>query len=232
MCTFFLSEFPVCSVRSLYHSILYFRVGTKESGTRFLSYVDSALGYRHLLQQVDLDRALSLCTGMRGKLRSRFIVLSDDRVLPPPPAREPRGKRKKPASESDPGTKRGRSGRRGSTPSGAPPPTTSSKQGPVGAAFPAPNVPMPGATQVPGVSLISGSAQTGVSQVPGVSLISGSAQSTHGYFTSFQNLPGRMTNSLLSTFSVPPPIMEVDNTSSSLSTEDWASANSDDTITH
>ena len=171
----------------------FFRVGTKESGTRFLSFVDSALGYRHLLQQADLDRAMSLCTGMRGKLRSRFIVLSDDRVLPPPPVREPHGKRKKPASESDPGTKRGRSGRRASTPSVTPAPTPSSRQGPVSAAPPVP---------------------------------------AHGYFTSFQNLPGRMTNSLLSTFSVPPPIMEVDNTSSSLSTEDWASANSDETITH
>ena len=193
----------------------FFRVGTKESGTRFLSFVDSALGYRHLLQQADLDRAMSLCTGMRGKLRSRFIVLSDDRVLPPPPVREPHGKRKKPASESDPGTKRGRSGRRASTPSVTPAPTPSSRQGPVSAAPPAPVVPLPG-----------------TSQVPGVSLISGSVQPAHGYFTSFQNLPGRMTNSLLSTFSVPPPIMEVDNTSSSLSTEDWASANSDETITH
>ena len=50
-----------------------------------MTFVDSVHGYRHLLQQADLDRALSLCTGMKGKLRARFIVLSDERVLPPPP---------------------------------------------------------------------------------------------------------------------------------------------------
>ena len=79
----------VCFVTFNYLVIVLFSVGTKESGTRHLSYVDAVLGFRHLLQQADLDRALSLCTGMRGKLKSRFIVLSDDRVLPPPPIREP-----------------------------------------------------------------------------------------------------------------------------------------------
>ena len=59
------------------------RVGGKDQGTRFLSFVDAVAGFRHLLTQEDLDRALSLCTGQRGKLKSKFLVLSDDRTLPP-----------------------------------------------------------------------------------------------------------------------------------------------------
>ena len=69
-----------------------FRVGTKEGGTRFMSFVDSINGFKHLLTQQDLDKALSMCSSMKGKLRSRFIVLSDDRTPPPPPANN-RGKR-------------------------------------------------------------------------------------------------------------------------------------------
>ena len=64
-------------------SLLSFRVGGKNQGTRFLSFVDAIHGFRHLLKQEDLDRALSLCTGLRGHLKSRFLVLSDDRILPP-----------------------------------------------------------------------------------------------------------------------------------------------------
>ena len=104
----------VCFVTFNYLVIALFSVGTKESGTRHLSYFDAVLGFRHLLQQADLDRALSLCTGMRGKLKSRFVVLSDDRVLPPPPIREPRGKRKQ-DSDPDGNAKRGR-GKRTPTP--------------------------------------------------------------------------------------------------------------------
>ena len=59
------------------------RVGGKDQGTRFLSFVDAIAGFRHLLTQEDLDRALSLCTGQKGKLKSKFLVLSDDRTLPP-----------------------------------------------------------------------------------------------------------------------------------------------------
>ena len=69
-----------------------FRVGTKEGGTRFMTFVDSINGFKHLLTQQDLDKALSMCSSMKGKLRSRFIVLSDDRTPPPPPANN-RGKR-------------------------------------------------------------------------------------------------------------------------------------------
>ena len=58
-------------------------MGGKDQGTRFLSFVDAIKGFRHLLTQEDLDRALSLCTGLRGQLKSKFLVLSDDRVLPP-----------------------------------------------------------------------------------------------------------------------------------------------------
>ena len=59
------------------------RVGGKDQGTRFLSFVDAVAGFRHLLTQEDLDRALSLCSGQKGKLKSKFLVLSDDRTLPP-----------------------------------------------------------------------------------------------------------------------------------------------------
>ena len=59
------------------------RVGGKDQGTRFLSFVDTVAGFRHLLTQEDLDRALSLCSGQKGKLKSKFLVLSDDRTLPP-----------------------------------------------------------------------------------------------------------------------------------------------------
>ena len=69
-----------------------FRVGTKDGGTRFMTFVDSINGFKHLLTQQDLDKALSTCSSMKGKLRSRFIVLSDDRTPPPPPANN-RGKR-------------------------------------------------------------------------------------------------------------------------------------------
>ena len=61
-----------------------FRVGTKEGGSRFLTFVDSINGFKHLLTQEDLDKALSMCSSLRGKLRSRFLVLSDDRNPPPP----------------------------------------------------------------------------------------------------------------------------------------------------
>ena len=76
-----------------------YRVGGKDKGTRFLSYVESVHGFRHLLTQEDLDRALSLCTSLKGHLRSRFIVLSDDRVLPPYQGN--RGKRSHPDNDQE-----------------------------------------------------------------------------------------------------------------------------------
>ena len=64
--------------------ISFLRVGGgKDKGTRFLSFVDAIHGFRHLLLQEDLDRALSMCTGLKGQIRNKFICLSDDRVLPP-----------------------------------------------------------------------------------------------------------------------------------------------------
>ena len=57
-------------------------VGGKDQGTWFLSFVDAVAGFRHLLTQEDLDRALSLCSGQKGRLKSKFLVLSDDRTLP------------------------------------------------------------------------------------------------------------------------------------------------------
>ena len=74
----------VCSVTSFTARPL-LRVGGKDKGTRFLSFVDAMLGFRHLLTNEDLNKASSLCTSMKGTLKSKFIVLSDDKVLPPPP---------------------------------------------------------------------------------------------------------------------------------------------------
>ena len=73
--------------------LLFFRVGSKENGTRFLTFVDAILGFKHLLTESDLDKALSMCSSLRGKLKSRFLVLSDDRIPPPPPTNTKRGKR-------------------------------------------------------------------------------------------------------------------------------------------
>ena len=72
----------VCSV-SAFTSRPLLRVGGKDQGTRFLSFVNAVAGFRHLLTQEDLDRALSLCSNQKGRLKSKFLVLSDDRVLPP-----------------------------------------------------------------------------------------------------------------------------------------------------
>lgn len=74
----------VCSVTSFTARPL-LRVGGKDKGTRFLSFVDSMIGFRHLLTEEDLNKAASLCTSMKGQLKSRFMVLSDDKALPPPP---------------------------------------------------------------------------------------------------------------------------------------------------
>ena len=91
----------ICSI-SAFSARPLLRVGAKDSGTRFLSYVDAIHGFRHLLKQEDLDKALSLCTGLKGHLKSKFIVLSDDRVLPPAPqGGQGRGKRPHPDSRSD-----------------------------------------------------------------------------------------------------------------------------------
>ena len=75
----------VCSVTSFTARPL-LRVGGKDKGTRFLSFVDAMLGFRHLLTVDDLNKASSLCTSMKGTLKSKFIVLSDDKMLPPPPS--------------------------------------------------------------------------------------------------------------------------------------------------
>ena len=90
----------ICSI-SAFSARPLLRVGAKDSGTRFLSYVDAVNGFRHLLKQEDLDKALSLCTGLRGHLKSRFIVLSDDRVLPPAPQGQGRGKRPHPGDRNE-----------------------------------------------------------------------------------------------------------------------------------
>lgn len=81
----------ICSVTSFTARPL-LRVGGKDKGTRFLSFVDAMLGFKHLLTAEDLGKAASLCTSMRGQLQSRFLVLSDDKPLPPPPVG--RGKRR------------------------------------------------------------------------------------------------------------------------------------------
>ena len=74
----------ICSVSSFTARPM-LRTGVKDQSTRFLSFVDAMLGFRHLLTQEDLDKAASMCQNLRGHLKSRFIVLSDDRVPPPAP---------------------------------------------------------------------------------------------------------------------------------------------------
>ena len=78
----------VCSVSSFTARPMLRVGGGKDKGTRFLSYVDAVLGFRHLLTQEDIDKAASMCQNLRGHLRSRFLVMSDDRVPPPPPSRK------------------------------------------------------------------------------------------------------------------------------------------------
>lgn len=87
---------------------LFFRVGVKDKGSRFLSFVDTMNGYRHLLTPEDINKAASLCTSLRGVLKSRFMVLSDDHTPPPPP--NARGKRKNPDDEVDEPAKRFQAG--------------------------------------------------------------------------------------------------------------------------
>ena len=222
------------------NSFLFFRVGTKETGTRFLTFVDSVHGYRHLLQQADLDRALSLCTGMKGKLRARFIVLSDERVLPPPPIREPRGKRKQVGNGPDDlGRKRNRSHVRNSgtpvnlIPVNQPPPSIQTQS-----AIGATSIDSQGTSTasrnifgsasplvVAGVTPIESQGASGVTKnvfAPA---------SNQGYFTTqLAQHVSRGITSLTKPFTVPPPIMEVDASSNQSSLEDWASAHSDDTI--
>ena len=38
--------------------------GGKDQGTRFLTFVDAMLGFKHLLTQEDLDKAASMCQGL------------------------------------------------------------------------------------------------------------------------------------------------------------------------
>ena len=78
----------VCSVSSFTPRPMLRVGGGKDKGTRFLSFVHSMLGFRHLLKQEDLDKAASMCQGLKGHLRSRFLVLSDDRQPPPAPTKK------------------------------------------------------------------------------------------------------------------------------------------------
>ena len=75
----------VCSVSSFTSRPMLRVGGGKDQGTRFLTFVDAMLGFRHLLTQEDLDKAASMCQGLKGHLKSRFLVLSDDRQPPPLP---------------------------------------------------------------------------------------------------------------------------------------------------
>ena len=75
----------VCSVSSFTARPMLRVGGGKDSGTRFLTFVDAMLGFKHLLTQEDIDKAASMCQNLKGHLRSRFLVISDDRAPPPPP---------------------------------------------------------------------------------------------------------------------------------------------------
>ena len=78
----------VCSVSSFTPRPMLRVGGGKDKGTRFLSFVDAMSGFRHLLTQEDIDKAASMCQGLKGHLSSRFIVISDDRPPPPPPTKK------------------------------------------------------------------------------------------------------------------------------------------------
>ena len=78
----------VCSVSSFTARPMLRVGGGKDKGTRFLNFVDAISGFRHLLTQEDIDKAASMCQGLKGHLRSRFIVISDDRQPPPPPSKK------------------------------------------------------------------------------------------------------------------------------------------------
>ena len=118
----------VCSVSSFTPRPMLRVGGGKDKGTRFMSFVDAMSGFKHLLTQEDLDKAASMCQGLKGHLRSRFIVLSDDREPPPPPSKKrpfadhgedsPRIKRAQNYSKRTPHTVQG----------GAPQPSTSVSQ--------------------------------------------------------------------------------------------------------
>ena len=49
-----------------------------------------------------------MCTSLKGKLKSRFLVLSDDRNPPPPPVNKGRGKRGHEDHDEDQTSKRNR----------------------------------------------------------------------------------------------------------------------------
>lgn len=91
----------ICSVTS-FTARPVLRVGSQGKGTRFLSYVEAVKGYGHLLTQSDLDRAASMCKSMKGSLKARFLVLDDDRDLPPPPSRQKRSADEAMDTESGP----------------------------------------------------------------------------------------------------------------------------------
>ena len=78
----------VCSVSSFTPRPMLRVGGGKNEGTRFLTFVDAMIGFKHLLTQEDLDKAASMCQGLKGHLKSRFLVLSDDRLPPPPPSKK------------------------------------------------------------------------------------------------------------------------------------------------
>ena len=201
--------------RSPHKSILLFfsSVGTKESVTRFLTYVDAVLGFKHLLQQSDLDKALSLCTGMRGKLKSRFLVLSDDRILPPAPTK-PRGKRKQASSESrETGSQVVYKRTRGRSVGGVPgvSPIVSSANSVLPNSQPQ-TQPQPFVSQ-PSTSQGHPFLQPNVYQSGGVVAV---------------------PNPFIRHFNIPPPVMEVNEvlpgSNQSSTVDDWASAHSDETL--
>ena len=191
---------------------------------------------------------MSLCTGMKGKLKSRFVVLSDDRVLPPPPPRGQRAKRK-PDSEPDGSFKRTRPGR------------TTPVQGVQGVApVPPPNAqrvttPIPGVTSIqPPVVQNSNALLQNLSRggprmlrltspntqpmiIGAASFQSALATSHPGYFTAPPGHPPGGQALYMRQPVVPPTIHEqmvesnnLGSDHSSQGTEDWASANSDETI--
>ena len=128
----------VCSVSSFTPRPMLRVGGGKDQGTRFLTFVDAMSGFRHLLTQEDIDKAASMCQGLKGHLRSRFIVISDDRQPPPPPSKK-RPFADDPANDS-PRLKRSHNFAPRTTPASMPPSTSAQYQGASVVATPASSI--------------------------------------------------------------------------------------------
>ena len=173
----------------LYLVLLIFRVGGKDKPTRFLSFVEAVHGFRHLLTQDDLDRAMSLCTSLKGHLKSKFLVLSDDRILPPYQPKS--GKRSHPDNSSDsvPGKRTHQD-----------PGVSGAQASAASATSTAPAASFSSVVQthlIPGVSVIQASAASATSAPPANFVSFGGASGTDSFSTSYDSGPSFCSTSII-----------------------------------